>query len=276
MTEKQFSESTDALLHAEWICENHASYDSRSAHVASTLRSIITDSSVAGNIRELGEKYIHDNYDKYKYENRLGEQKVIAVRYENRLQADAMLSILVPSTRYPNQTNDPSNIVRYIPWGKDGENRTSRYIVEKSWKSGISMTGFKRLENNTVIYYPDPIKEIRVSKYWYLSFDASNLKERFESKKQLVGDGSPWSKSCFPHVMVSGSDIETWCIDGEHSLHVASRPRLREIAKGCKTTEEFAQKLLNEESAKLVKKEYVNAIGRAERRGDELERIITR
>jgi len=275
ITKKMFGQFYHTLLSAEWTSRNSQFFDKRCVHVAQTITSIVSDRNVASNIREFGQKMINDEYDHYVSENGLGQEKVIAVQYDNEFQLAAMVDLFKSSTRYPYPADDHADIVRFVPHMKDSHTRTSFKIIERLWRRGISIDRYKVVDKHTLICYPSPSSNRFDASFDLLRYDATNIAEKIEAKKAFGDDGGHLNKKGFPYALVTGSDLESWCVrcDFKH-IQVSTRPRLRELAKGCKSTEDLALLLLTNEAQKLVKKELANALERANRRGEQLELIV--
>ena len=181
------------------------------------------------------------------------------MKYDTVEQLQAMLIQMNPKTRYPVNIDDPSGTIYPVRLWKDFDNRPSAEIVESQWKYGTIFSSHEIADRSTLVCYPQVTLGFSADAIKGLSWDATNLEEKYQSKKPLPGDDNIFTNTRFPSAVVIGSEREDWyvsSIQGGFQPHVYSTPVLKRLASDCQTEEEFAVKLTTINLQELLQREW--------------------
>jgi hypothetical protein len=265
------------LLAAAWISRNPDNLDPRVVSLASRIDKLFSDARIARKIHAYYEELLDKCYQQYTDTYLPGKPVTVCVRYNDEAQLQAMLPLLSPETRYPLDPSDPEGCIKRIPELKVGDTRTSYHILHSLWNKGAVFDDIQIFDSKTLLCRPRPGARFSCKGFAGLSFDATDLAKKLESKKPVKGDGDPHYKKRFPHAVVIGDEPDEWLLTFTKEnlkVHVMSRPKIREFASGCNSSAELALKFASVEGNNLMKKEFKSATDRANRRGQFPDQVI--
>jgi len=126
----------------------------------------------------------------------------MCIRFDTKEQIDATIKMLDPATRFPfDQAREYGELDSLI--GIEGESLKSLELVNTLWKKGLRINRYEIVDGLTLIveFIADYLRYSTLTDFSVLSFDATNISERYYQTKSTRREMLYNKLGSFPYLM---------------------------------------------------------------------------